>query len=77
MFNYLQLSLFVRVAKPKTKLFTRMTKAIVVELEFADDYGFHKGYHHSSFSLKSIVFGLVLSWDSHFQEISQSSISQP
>ena len=36
-FNYLQLSLFVRVAKPKTKLFTSMTKAIVVELEFADD----------------------------------------
>ena len=36
-FNYLQLSLFVRVAKPKTKLFTSMTKAILVELEFADD----------------------------------------
>ena len=31
-FNYLQLSLFVRVAKPKTKLFTRITKTIVVEL---------------------------------------------
>ena len=37
MFDYLQLSLFVRVAKPKTKLFTSMTEAIVVELEFADD----------------------------------------
>ncbi|RMX60324.1 hypothetical protein pdam_00018798 [Pocillopora damicornis] len=32
-----RLSLFVRVAKPKTKLFTSMTEAIVVELEFADD----------------------------------------
>ena len=37
MFNYLELSLFVRIAKPKTKLFTSMTKAILVELEFADD----------------------------------------
>ena len=59
-FNYLESSQF-HVAKPKTKLFPRKTKAIVVELEFADDYGFHKVYDHSSFSLKSIVFGLVLS----------------
>ena len=59
-FNYLESSQF-HVAKPKTKLFPRITKAIVVELEFADDYGFHKVYDHSSFSLKWIVFGLVLS----------------
>ena len=59
-FNYLESSQF-HVAKPKTKLFPRIMKAIVVELEFADDYGFHKVYDHSSFSLKSIVFGLVLS----------------
>ena len=59
-FNYLESSQF-HVAKPKTKLFPRITKAIVVELEFADDYGFPKVYDHSSFSLKSIVFGLVLS----------------
>ena len=40
-FNYFQLSQLIRFAKPKTKLFPRITKAIVVELEFADDYGFH------------------------------------
>ena len=60
-FNYLESSQFVHVAKPKTELFPRITKATVVELEFADDYGFYKVYDHSSFSLKSIVFGLVLS----------------
>ena len=61
LFNYLQLSLFVRVAKPKTELFPHITKAIVVELELADGYSFHKVYDQSSFSLKWIVFGLVLS----------------
>ena len=60
-FNYLQLSLFVCVAKPKIELFPHITKAIVVELELADGYSFYKVYDHSSFSLKSIVFGLVLS----------------
>ena len=60
-FNYLQLSLFVRVAKPKIELFPHITKAIVVELELADGYSFHKVYDQSSFSLKWIVFGLVLS----------------
>ena len=49
MFNYLQLSLFVRAPKPKTKLFPRIAKAIVVELEFADDYNFQKFDDHSSF----------------------------